>query len=148
MKRFLMIDIGASLDSNARSKTRKLVLDIATSHTVGAALTGDALRGFFEYHGRDITSPRLESLLGDLADGNLSHERILKESGHGAYIRDAFGFDACEVIVATGPKRRLVQHSRFSMIFGAPFGDNMMTGTLGLLEAVRPRKELEPVNYL
>jgi uncharacterized protein (DUF1786 family) len=140
--------IGASLDANSQSKSRKLVLDIATSHTVGAALQEDALLGFFEYHTRDITLPRLESLLWDLAEGNLSHGKVLREGGHGAYIRESFGFDACEIIVATGPKRRLVENSRLPMTFGAPWGDNMMTGTVGLLEAVRRRKGMEPINYL
>jgi hypothetical protein len=63
-------------------------------------------------------------------------------------MRQSFGFDAVEVIIATGPKRRLVEASRLSMEYGAPFGDNMMTGTVGLLEALRRRKGLEPINYI
>jgi hypothetical protein len=34
------------------------------------------------------------------------------------------------------------------MTFGAPWGDNMMTGTVGLLEAVRLRENLPPIDYL
>jgi hypothetical protein len=29
-----------------------------------------------------------------------------------------------------------------------PVGDNMMTGTVGLLEALRLRKKLAPIQYL
>lgn len=140
--------IGASMDIQAVRKNRVLVLDVATSHTLGAALEGDAIAGFFEYHTQDITLDRLESLLCELADGKLSHNRILKEGGHGAYIRSAFGFDAAEIIIATGPKRRLVENSRLPIVFGAPFGDNMMTGTVGMLEAIRRRKGLKPRTYL
>jgi len=131
--------LGASLDPAARDKERVLVLDVATSHTVGAALRGDELLGFFEYHTRDVTLERLESLLRDLARGNLEHERILEEGGHGAYLRGSFGFENVEAVVAAGPRRGLVKGSSLPVVFGAPWGDNMMTGTVGLLEAVRRR---------
>ncbi len=140
--------LGASLDLQAAARRRIMVLDIATSHTVGAALEGGELAGFFEYHTRDITLGRLEQLLIDLADGKLEHSRVLSEGGHGAYTRKAFGYQACEVIVATGPKRKLVEKSRLPIHFGAPFGDNMMTGTTGLLEAIRRHKGLQPILYM
>ena len=140
--------LGASMDMAARNKEKILILDVATSHTLGAALTGKEIAGFFEYHTKDITLDRLERLLPDLCDGKLAHKQILEEGGHGAYIRKAFGFDAAEIIIATGPKRRLAEDSQLPIFFGAPFGDNMMTGTVGLLEAIRRRKGLAPINYL
>ena len=139
---------GASIDIQTRSKKQILVLDVATSHTVGAALSDGEIAGFFEYHTHDITLDRLEVLLVDLADGKLRHDQVLEEGGHGAYIRKAFGFQAADIIVVTGPKRRLVQAIRFPIVFGAPLGDNMMTGTVGVLEAIRRRKGLKPVTYL
>lgn len=140
--------LGASLDIQAATKDKILVLDIATSHTVGAALDGGEIAGFFEYHTHDITLKRLEGLITDLADGNLRHEQILAEGGHGAYDRKHFGYDAVKIIVATGPKRKLVENSRLPIVFGAPYGDNMMTGTVGLLEAIRRYHGLEPLRYL
>jgi uncharacterized protein (DUF1786 family) len=140
--------LGASLDSRCRRKKCFLVLDIATSHTVGAAMSGEELAGFFEYHTRDITLEKLEGLLRDLADGKLSHQQILSEGGHGAFLRQAVGFSAIETIVATGPKRKLLDGSHLPIQFGAPWGDNMMTGTVGLLEALRRRKGLETITYL
>jgi uncharacterized protein (DUF1786 family) len=140
--------LGASMDALARRKDKLLLLDVATSHTVGAAITGGKIAGFFEYHTVDITSERLEALLRELADGRLEHDKILSEGGHGAYTRKALGFQEVEIIVATGPKRRLVENSSLPMVFGAPLGDNMMTGTVGLLEAIRQRKKLEPIVYL
>jgi len=140
--------LGASMDTMAKSKERVMIVDVATSHTLGAALMGDELAGFFEYHTRDITLERLEQLLPDLANGRLDHEQILEEGGHGAYNRKAFGFDNTEVILANGPKRRLMIGSKLPIVFGAPFGDNMMTGTVGVLEAIRRHKGLAPFNYL
>jgi uncharacterized protein (DUF1786 family) len=140
--------LGATMDPRVKPKEKVLVLDIATSHTVGAAIEGGEIAGFFEYHTHDITLKRLESLLGDLADGKLEHKKVVEEGGHGAYIRKAFGFQAAEIIVATGPKRRLVDNSRLPIVFGAPLGDNMMTGAVGVLEAIRRRKGLKEILYL
>ena len=140
--------LGASMDVLTADRGRILVLDIATSHTVGAAVDGGMLCGFFEYHTTDITAERLARLLTDLADGKLSHRRILDEGGHGAYIRRAFGYDGVELILATGPRRRLALESKLPITFGAPWGDNMMTGAVGLMEAVRRREGLPPINYL
>ncbi len=139
---------GAAADALAQQCRQLLVLDVATSHTVGAAMADGMLCGFFEYHTSDITTERLDRLLVDLADGNLSHRQILAEGGHGAYRRNAIGYDRVERIVATGPRRGMVAASRLPMAFGAPWGDNMMTGTVGLLEAVRIREDLPPIDYL
>jgi len=140
--------LGATMDPQARPREKVLTLDVATSHTIGAAIDGGEIAGFFEYHTHDITLERLESLLCELADGKLEHRQILEEGGHGAYIRKAFGFQAAEIILATGPKRRLVENSRLPVVFGSPLGDNMMTGTVGVLEAIRRRKGLRPILYL
>jgi uncharacterized protein (DUF1786 family) len=140
--------LGASMDPQARIKDKIIVLDVATSHTVGAALLEDEIAGTFEYHTRDITLEKIDYLIPELANGNLNHQQILKEGGHGAYTRKAFGFDSAEVIVATGPKRNLIAKSKLTMTLGAPLGDNMMTGTVGLLEAIRRKKEFKPFSYL
>ena len=140
--------LGASMDGFAMGKQRFLVLDIATSHTVGAAMAGDEIAGFFEYHTQDITLEKLESLLRDLTDGKLSHQQVLSEGGHGAFLRRTVGFEEIETIIATGPKRKLVESSPLPIQFGAPWGDNMMTGTVGLLEALRRRKGNAPIVYL
>jgi uncharacterized protein (DUF1786 family) len=132
--------LGGSLDPRAISKDRIIVLDLATSHTLGAALENGEIAGFFEYHTRDITLHGLESLIIELADGTLVHQKVLQQGGHGAYLRRAFGFDRNDIILTTGPKRRLIEKSRLPVQLGAPLGDHMMTGTAGLLEAIRRRK--------
>jgi uncharacterized protein (DUF1786 family) len=140
--------LGGSMDIPARKRDPIVILDVATSHTVGAAMTGDEIAGFFEYHTHDITLKRLDDLIVALCEGNLEHRRVLAEGGHGAYLRKAVGFQNVDITIATGPKRRLVEPSKLKITFGAPWGDNMMTGTVGLLEALRRRKVLEPIDYL
>jgi uncharacterized protein (DUF1786 family) len=89
----------------------------------------------------------LESLLFELAEGSLDHQKVLQQGGHGAYVRKAFGFDRNEIILATGPKRGLIERSHFPVEPGAPLGDHMMTGTAGLLEAIRRRKGMESILF-
>jgi uncharacterized protein (DUF1786 family) len=139
--------LGGSMDPRTQGIERVVVLDMATSHTVGALLERGEIAGLFEYHTRDITLEKLDALLIELDEGTLDHERILLGGGHGAYVRKRTEKGALETIVATGPKRSLAQDSRFPMMLGAPLGDNMMTGTVGVLEAIRRRKDLPPISY-
>ncbi len=138
--------VGASLDAHAPRGAPFVVLDVATSHTVCATVAGGELAGVVEYHTADITRERLEGLIEGLAAGRLDHAQILAEGGHGAYIRKTVGPAALETIIATGPKRRIVAGSRLPVVFGAPMGDNMLTGCVGLLEALRLKKGLPPLS--
>jgi uncharacterized protein (DUF1786 family) len=139
--------LGASMDPRVRRCRKSLVLDVATSHTVAAALQDGELCGFVEYHTRDVRPERIDALLQELADGRLRHQRVLAEGGHGAYTRRPLGFDSVEVILATGPKRGILAGSKLEIELGAPFGDNMMTGTVGLLEAIRRREGWAEISY-
>ena len=132
--------LGATLDVRVQACQRAIVLDVATSHTVAASFDGDELCGFVEYHTRDISVDRMNLLVQKLADGQLDHKRVLAEGGHGAYTRRPLGFDSIGIILATGPRRALLTGSKLAIVPGAPLGDNMMTGTAGLLEAVRRRE--------
>ncbi len=131
---------GASADPEAEGRKRIIALDVATSHTLVAALEEGRIAGLVEYHTRDVTRERLEEIIVALADGEIDHARVLSEGGHGAYLRKALGYRSVETILATGPKRGLLEGSRLPILRGAPLGDNMMTGTWGLLQAVRRRK--------
>jgi len=132
--------LGASQDESTRGIDTFLVLDIATSHTLGAIIDKGEIAGFFEYHTRDITQKKIEELIVRLAEGDISHQKILEEGGHGAYLRKAPGFSSIKAFIATGPKRSLLKNSSFDIRFGSPLGDNMMTGTIGLVEALFQRK--------
>jgi len=133
--------LGASSDRSVREKRSIIVLDIATSHTLGALLVEGEIGGFFEYHTVDVTPDILKSLIVDLADGKLSHKKIRAEGGHGAYVRRAVGLEGVEIIVVTGPKRKMLEPVGLDkVVLGAPFGDNMMTGTAGLILAMAEKE--------
>ncbi len=132
--------LGATTDKTALHMKQLVVLDVATSHTVGAVMTDGEVAGFFEYHTHDITLERLEILIHDLVNGQLSHEQILSEGGHGCYLRKAVGYENIQTIIATGPKRDLVKESSLPIVWGAPLGDNMMTGNAGMLAAIKSHR--------
>jgi uncharacterized protein (DUF1786 family) len=139
---------GAAMDPGAIGRNPVVILDVATSHTVIAAMRGPEVAGFVEYHTRDVTLERIETLIRQLADGEIEQHRILEEGGHGAYLREAVGFANVRAIIATGPKRGLIAKSRLPIQWGAPCGDNMMTGTVGLLDSLVRKKGLPPVPLL
>lgn len=131
---------GASCDPACQGLKRFMVLDIATSHTVGAALVEGEIAGFFEYHTHDITAAKIDRLLRKLPGGGIDHAEILREGGHGAYTRRQFDFGENEIIIATGPRRALLSGSHLPLTDGAPWGDNMMTGAVGILTAIQAFK--------
>jgi len=139
--------LGATTDPACRACRHRVVLDVATSHTVCGVFEGDELCGFFEYHTRDVTVDRLDDLIVALADGRIRHEQILAEGGHGAWLRKAVGFERVEIVLATGPRRDLLSASRHPVVWGAPLGDNMMTGTAGLLEAIRTTRRAAGLTF-
>ena len=136
--------LGATQDSRVRACHHAIVLDVATSHTIAASFSGNELCSFVEYHTKDIRLDRMETLLQELAEGQLRHAKILTEGGHGAYTRRALGFGSIEIILATGPRRALLAGLNLPIKLGTPLGDNMMTGTTGLLEAIRRRENWLP----
>jgi uncharacterized protein (DUF1786 family) len=138
---------GAAQDPRA-AESGCVVLDIATSHTVGASLRGQEVLGMFEYHTHDVTAAVLDDLLTGLTAGTLSHEAILVQGGHGAFMRQPLDGDEPYPIIATGPKRRLARDSRCDLIWGAPWGDNMMTGTVGLYTALARRLNRDPAGQI
>ncbi|MDP6376578.1 MAG: DUF1786 family protein [Pseudomonadales bacterium] len=135
--------LGGTLDPRVRESRHAIILDIATSHTVAASFAGDDLCAFVEYHTKDIRVDDVALLLRDLADGRLEHEKVLAAGGHGAYTRCAVGFDSLDIILSTGPRRAMLTGCGLDLVPGAPFGDNMMTGAVGLLEAIRRREGWE-----
>ncbi len=143
--------LGASMDPIAQSKKRMIVLDIATSHTVGAAIQNGIITSFFEYHTKNITEKKLKKLIQDLPEGKISYDQVLKDGGHGAYTRDTFKYCSVEAIIITGPLRHIITDcccNNIPIFFGSPWGDNMMTGTTGLMEAMRLKIGLLPIRYI
>jgi len=131
--------LGATFDPRVRAQERVLIANIGNFHTLAFRLGPSGIEGVFEHHTGLLDLPKLEGLLEALADGNLSHEDVFGDHGHGALIYhqerlplmegDTFG------VVVTGPRRKMMRPSSLRPYFAAPFGDMMIAGCFGLLAA-------------
>jgi len=89
----------------------------------------------FEHHTHQMTAPKLDDYLKRLCDGTLDFQEVFDDGGHGCYVREVIGFENIRSVLVTGPNRYIMQRSELNVHFPAPFGDMMLTGCFGLMDA-------------
>lgn len=124
---------GALLDRKVADPS--IVLNIGNGHTLGAVVSEEKILGLFEHHTFKVDCAKLEDYIRRLADGTLTFSEVYQDGGHGCYIREALGFENVETILVTGPNRDILRNSKLELVFAAPFGDMMLTGCFGLVDA-------------
>lgn len=115
-----------------------LVANVGNGHTLAAILQGSRVMGLMEHHTRMLDSRRFTELLTAFASGSLSNEDVFADGGHGCVPpspENTMDLDA--PVLVTGPRRDLMNDSPLPLEFAAPFGDMMLTGSFGLVEAFR-----------
>ena len=101
------------------------------------------IMALMEHHTRLLNPERIEKLLVNFADGNLTDEEVFNNGGHGLFfLEPPSGFSKIEKILATGPNRNLLTKTNLQVHFVAPAGDVMMTGPIGLVEAIKKQKNI------
>ncbi len=94
----------------------------------------------YEHHTSLLDTPRFKDHLDRFRRGDLTNREIFDEMGHGCHILARAGeASPFAHLSLTGPNRE-----RFAEIEGhmaAPYGDMMLTGCFGLLEAVKEKTE-------
>ncbi len=131
--------LGALYDPVLSRQERKLVANVGNFHTLAFRLGPSGIEGVFEHHTGLIDRPKLDHFLTSLAAGELRHEDVFGDHGHGALVYDpnALDLNSGEFGVAvTGPRRNLLRDSALRPYFAVPFGDMMIAGCFGLLAAV------------
>lgn len=124
---------GALLDENAASLN--CVVNIGNGHTLACVVQNNHLVSLFEHHTHRMTTNKIDDYLRRLFNGTLSFQEIYHEGGHGCYIKEAVALDEINSILITGPKRDIMRSSKLNVRFAAPFGDMMLTGCFGLMDA-------------
>ncbi|MHA1693926.1 MAG: DUF1786 family protein [Candidatus Helarchaeota archaeon] len=114
-----------------------VAMDIGNGHTCAFSIDNNEILGYFEYHTKSITVSRLEWAIRKLIDGTLTNEEVIREKGHGAFVKRGLNKDF-ELIV-TGPRRSIMRNTQLKYILGAPFGDHMITGAVGLAKMIFER---------
>ncbi|MCX6071495.1 MAG: DUF1786 domain-containing protein [Chloroflexi bacterium] len=131
--------LGALLDPGVSRQLRQMVVNIGNFHTLAFRLGPRGIEGVFEHHTGLLTQQRLETYLSAFADGSLMHQDVFGDRGHGALVLDPTPLPLDSIDgrpVVTGPRRSLLQGSSLQPCFAAPFGDMMLTGCFGLLQAM------------
>jgi uncharacterized protein (DUF1786 family) len=126
---------GATCDRYVKTLEKFIVMDIGNGHTLAAAFDRGKIVGLFEHHTRNMTPDRIDLFVNKLADGTITHEEVHEDHGHGAWSLEPIG--DFEAIVATGPRRKVLEKTGFNVHNAAPAGDVMMTGPAGLIKAIQ-----------
>lgn len=127
--------LGALMDPRGRQAMAEgcTVVNVGNGHTIAAILRDFHVLAIYEHHTGMLNPGKLSEHLRRFRRGLLSHEEVFEDGGHGC----AYGPQPLngffETTLVTGPRRR--QLFAEQSLFAAPFGDMMLTGCFGLLQA-------------
>ncbi len=128
---------GAMLDETAAECLDKglLAVNAGNEHTVAALIKGRRVWGVYEHHTSLLDRTTLAGHMERFAAGTLTHQEIFDQWGHGVAYQPGYAEMAPFTnVVITGPRRALAEGlGRMA----APYGEMMLSGCFGLIEAVR-----------
>ena len=129
---------GMCYDEVAEKLNSFIVIDIGNGHTTAASIENGKIQGVFEHHTSSLTGESLERYIRRLASGEITHEEVHEDFGHGAHVLNPIS--KLEKVIVSGPKRELIEKTNLDWHHAAPGGDVMMTGTVGLIKTIQERK--------
>lgn len=138
----IVIDTGAAAilgslcdgEVAARKEEGVIIVNLGNFHTVAALVRGDQVEGIYEHHTRLLTAEKVKDHLERFLKHELSNEEVFSEWGHGCvYGKGTRNSGTFRYVAVTGPRRGLVKDLGYHFV--APFGDMMLTGAFGLLDA-------------
>lgn len=124
---------GALADENAKSPS--IVVNIGNGHTLAWVLDENLPVAIFEHHTHAMTARKIDDYLKRLCSGTLDFKEVFDDGGHGCFVKEAIGFENIGSILVTGPRRSIMRDSQLKVHFASPFGDMMLTGCFGLMNA-------------
>jgi len=125
---------GATCDRYVKSLEKYIVMDIGNGHTLAASIKKGKIFGVFEHHTGRLTGEKVEDLIEKLAMGIITNEEVYNDNGHGAWSLNPIG--NFKTVVATGPRRKILEKTNLNVHYAAPAGDVMMTGPSGLIKTI------------
>ena len=128
---------GMCFDEVASKLNSFIVIDIGNGHTTAASIENGKIQGVFEHHTSSLTGESLERYIKRLASGEITHEEVYNDHGHGAHVLNRIS--KIEKVIVSGPKRELIEKTNLDWHHAAPGGDVMMTGTVGLIKTIMGR---------
>ncbi|MBW2063177.1 MAG: DUF1786 domain-containing protein [Deltaproteobacteria bacterium] len=132
---------GAILDEYAAQHFEEglIALNAGNSHTVAALVKADQVWGIYEHHTHILNAALLSDQIKRFAQAALTHEEVFGQNGHGvAYHPGYRDLKPFKYIVITGPCRAVARNLGHP---AAPYGEMMLTGCFGLVEAIRQHRK-------
>jgi uncharacterized protein (DUF1786 family) len=135
--------LGCLMDPAVKDADPILAVNVGNGHTMAALISKGNVIGVLEHHTRLLTPQKIEDILKDFADGKLSNKEIFEDNGHGMFfLKKPPGYSNIEKVVVTGPNRKILAKTCLQVHFATPGGDVMMSGPIGLVEAVKRKNTL------
>jgi uncharacterized protein (DUF1786 family) len=131
---------GILCDSQVESLREEgfIALNLGNQHTFGAFVRDDRILGIFEHHTGRMDPGKIQDLVDRFSRKRLTNEEVFSGGGHGCAYAPAFPVRKKRRPVAvTGPRRFLVESLGYYA--AAPYGDMMLTGCFGLVEALKAK---------
>ncbi|SMC22379.1 Uncharacterized protein, DUF1786 family [Desulfacinum hydrothermale DSM 13146] len=127
--------LGALLDPRGArwNEDGLMVVNVGNFHTVAALVRHYQVFAIYEHHTGQLTADKLTRHLEALKRKELTNQEIFDDNGHGCAYGDAALEGAFHRLLVTGPQRR--RFFEDPSLFAAPFGDMMLSGSFGLLQA-------------
>ena len=77
---------GMCYDEVASKLNSFIAIDIGNGHTTAASVENGKIQGVFEHHTSSLTGESLERYINRLASGEITHEEVYNDHGHGAHV--------------------------------------------------------------
>jgi len=141
--------IGALLDPWLAKKKDEgvMVVNVGNEHIVAALVKGSYVYGIYEHHTSLMNPDKLREHLDKFRRGKLANEEVFEDMGHGCVVHpDGPKVSDFSYLGLTGPNR--ASYETLGGHMAAPFGDMMLTGCFGLIDAfLRLMREKENGRY-
>jgi uncharacterized protein (DUF1786 family) len=129
--------LGSLEDDKVASVRRKLLVNVGNGHSLAVILEGEEIQALFEHHTSLLYGLKLHTYLKRLLKGEVTHEEVFADGGHGLFVREGTRFGNVEVISVIGPNRARLKGEEY--YHPSPHGNMMLAGSFGLLRGYLSR---------
>lgn len=123
--------LGSLEDDKVASVRRKLLVNVGNGHSLAVILEGEEIQALFEHHTSLLDGIKLDTYLKRLLKGEVTHEEVFADGGHGLFVREGARFGDVEVMSVIGPNRAKLKGEEY--YHPSPHGNMMLAGSYGLL---------------